>query len=89
MITIPSSTNTSICIPAKAKNTHPQTSAEIERIGCSVTETMQLLGISKATVFSLIKENKIHSIKIGKRRIISVQSLRDFVNGKKETPCES
>jgi hypothetical protein len=89
-ITIPANPQSRIRIPAKAAQPKPQDQTEnkIERIGYSVRETMESLGICKATVFSLIKQGKIRTITIGKRRIISVQSLRDFVDGKKE-PCDS
>jgi len=89
MITIPSNTKSRVCIPAKTTSPKDECHVTIERIGYSIKETMQSLGVSKMTVCALIKQGKIQSIKVGKRRIVSVQSLRDFVDGKKEKPCES
>ncbi|MDR0328280.1 MAG: helix-turn-helix domain-containing protein [Planctomycetaceae bacterium] len=88
MITIPASQPSRICIPAKPVPSKKERKTEPERIGYSIKETTESLGISRETVDSLIREGKIRAIKIGKRVIVSVQSLRDFVDGKKE-PCDS
>jgi excisionase family DNA binding protein len=49
---------------------------------------MQSINVSKDTVLSLINEGKIRAVRTGKQRyIVSVQSIRDFLDGKKE-PCD-
>ena len=44
-------------------------------------------GIDRKTFLPLIENGDVRTVKIGTRIIVSVQSLRDFVDGKKE-PCE-
>jgi len=78
--TIPTGTTATITIPAK--NEPVKT---IERTGFSIDETAESLGISVPTARSLIKNGSIHSIRIGRRVIVSAQSLREFMDGKTET----
>jgi len=54
----------------------------------SVQEAAKMLGISKPHFLPLVKEEKIRTVKIGRRILVSVQSLRELVDGKKE-PCDS
>jgi hypothetical protein len=83
-ISIPTGTDSYVYLPAKAE---PKTKG-VERIGFSPIETAESIGVSESLVFDLIKTGKIRVTKIGKRVIVSVQSLRDFIDGKKE-PCDS
>jgi excisionase family DNA binding protein len=90
MITIPLNTNSGIRIPAwqvepKAERKRTENT---ERIGVSIQEAAKMFGISRPHFYPLVKEGKIRTIKIGRRVLVSVQSLRDFVDGKKE-PCNS
>jgi len=86
MITIPLNSNTGIRIPAS----QPETKTErkrteyIERIGVSIQEAAKMLGISKPHFYPLMKEGKVRTVKVGRRTLVSVQSLRDFVDGKIE-----
>jgi excisionase family DNA binding protein len=88
MITILIGTNSSIRIPAKAEKPGRKQLGGVERIGYSTQEAATALGVSEPTILLLIKEKKIRIVKIGHRTIVSVQSLRDFIDGKKE-PCGS
>jgi excisionase family DNA binding protein len=45
----------------------------------TVEETCQYLRISKWTLYRLIQTGKLKTIKIGSRRLVRVQSLREFV----------
>ena len=90
-ITIPASPTSRIRIPAKVEK--PKSKAappeDTPLIGVSVKQALQMLGgINKRTFLPLIKDGKIRTVQIGRRIIVSVQSLRDFVDGKKE-PCGS
>jgi len=86
MITIPFKTNTGIRIPARLPESKPERkrTENIERIGVSIQEAATMLGISKPHFLPLIKEGQIRTVKIGRRILVSVQSLREFVDGKKE-----
>jgi hypothetical protein len=79
-ISIPTGTDSIIRIPEK-----PEAQPEsIERIGVSAKIAAEMLGVSERTMWILEKEQKIHTRRIGRRVLFSVQSLRDFVNGKSE-----
>ena len=89
-ITIPASPQSRIRIPAKTTPPKPKSAPteDTPLIGVSIPKAAQMIDVSLNTFKPLIKEGKIRTIKIGKRIIVSVQSLRDFVDGKKE-PCDS
>jgi excisionase family DNA binding protein len=88
MITIPLNTNSGIKIPERTppEKPTPKQAENIERIGVSIQDAAKMLGISKPLFCPLIKEGKIRTVKIGRRILVSVQSLRDFVDGTKEPP---
>jgi hypothetical protein len=70
-----------IKIPAKAQN--PESVDDVERIGVSVKRAAKMLDLSERHVWTLVKEEKIRSVKSGTRTIVSVLSIREFVDGKK------
>jgi excisionase family DNA binding protein len=84
MITIPLNSNSGIRILAKQTEQKPERKQieTIERIGVSIQEGAKMLGISKPHFLPLIKEGKIRTVKIGRRILVSVQSLREFIDGK-------
>ena len=86
MITIPLNTNTGIRIPARQPDPKPERkqSENISQIGVSIPKAAKMLGIGKPKCLSLIKEGKIRAVRAGKRVVVSVQSLREFVDGKSE-----
>ena len=86
MITIPSNSNTGIRIPAKPPEPKPERrrTENIERIGVSIQDAAKMLGISKPHFYPLVKEGKVRTVQIGRRILVSVQSLRDFIDGKTE-----
>ena len=86
--TIPASTESRISIPAKAEKPQRDPGDDVERIGVSVAKAAIMLDLCERSVWTLMKTGKLRYVCVGTRRIVSVQSLRDFVNGKKE-PCDS
>ena len=85
-IMIPAGTESRIRIPAKSEKPQRRTHVgEVERIGVSVPEAAVMLSLGERTVWELLKLGKIRSHRVGKRVIVSVQSLRDFVDGKTES----
>ena len=54
----------------------------IERLGVSVKTAAEMLAVSERTMWTLAKEKKIRTARIGTRVIFSVESLREFVDGK-------
>ena len=91
MITVPLNANTGIRIlakPADSKPEHKRTET-IERIGVSIQEAAKMLGISKPHFLPLVKEGKIRTVQIGRRILVSVQSLREFVDGHSDDSMEN
>jgi len=92
MITIPLNSNTGIRIPARTPPEKPKQKRTEEappRIAVSVQEAAKLLGISKPHFLPLINEGKIRTVRIGRRVLVSVQSLREFVDGKPRNSPEN
>ena len=80
MITIPTGNGQHIQIPPQEKTTD-----EVERIGVSADVAAKMIGVSTRTIWNLINAGQIRCVKLGKRSIISVQSLRELIDDK---PCE-
>jgi len=53
----------------------------IPQIGVSIPQAAKLLNVGKPLMASLVKTGKIRAVKLGKRVVVSVQSLREFVDG--------
>ena len=79
-ITVPARSN--VCMQIPAKNPSQEPTDGVERIGVSVKKAATMIDLSERTVWTLIKEGKIRSVRCGARVIVSVQSLREFVEGK-------
>jgi len=84
MITIPLNSNTGIRIPARTPPEKPKgkPTEHISQIGISIPQAAKLLGIGKPLMSHLVKTGKIRAVKLGKRVVVSVQSLHEFVDGK-------
>jgi len=92
MITIASNTNTGIRIPARIPPEEPKgerTEVTLPRIAVSIQDAAKMLGISKPHFLPLVNEGTIRTIRIGRRILVSVQSLRDFADGKPKNPAEN
>ena len=59
-------------IPQKASPSH-------EKLALSVTEAADLIGISKPKMYELVNSNRVHSVNVGKKILISRQSLMDWL----------
>lgn len=55
--------------------------APTEPIATSPREAARLLGVSVPTMYELLMSGRVRSIKVGNRRLVSVASLREFVDG--------
>ena len=84
--TISSGTKTAFRIPAKPAQPEKQ---DIERIGVSAEVASEMLGVGTRTMWNLAKEQKVRTVRIGTRVIFSVESLREFVDGKPVTADKS
>ena len=50
----------------------------------SLTETAQVLGVSRPTVYALMKQSGFPVFQIGGRKLISVDGLRNWVRNQTE-----
>jgi excisionase family DNA binding protein len=85
MITIPLNTNSSVRIlekPAEPKSER-KPAENIPQIGVSIPQAAKLLNIGKPLMTRLVKTGQIRAVKLGKRVVVSVKSLRDFIDGTK------
>lgn len=51
----------------------------MDKLAYSLTETAQVLGVSRPTVYALIKQPGFPVFQIGGRKLVSVEGLRDWV----------
>lgn len=51
------------------------------KLAYSVDEAAAALGISRVLFYDLLNSGRIHSIKVGARRIIPTSALTDFLAG--------
>lgn len=56
----------------------------MDKLAYSLTETAQVLGISRPTVYALIKQPGFPVFQIGGRKLVSVEGLRDWVRNQAE-----
>ena len=78
-------TGNGTCVPLPVEQPKKGYCVEpVKRIGYSIPEAALSLGLSEKLIVSLIKEQKLRTVKVGKRVIIPVQSLHEFMEGEKE-----
>ena len=52
-----------------------------EPIGYKPAKVAEITGLGRTTVFSLIKDGTLESVKVGKSRIVSAKSVRRLIDG--------
>jgi excisionase family DNA binding protein len=50
-----------------------------ERLNVSLIEACQLIGIGRTRLYEIINDGELRTIRIGKRRLVPVAEIRDFV----------
>jgi excisionase family DNA binding protein len=55
-----------------------------ERLTYSPTETAQVLGVSRPTVYTLMKREDFPAFKVGSRTLVSAEGLRAWVQAQTE-----
>jgi excisionase family DNA binding protein len=55
----------------------------MEKIGYSVDETVEASGLGRSTIYELIRSGELDSIKVGRRRIVPADALREFIDTKR------
>ena len=56
----------------------------MDKVAYSLTETAQVLGVSRPTVYALIKQPGFPVFQIGSRKLVSVEGLRDWIRSQTE-----
>ncbi len=57
---------------------------------CSIREAMEILGgISRGTIYKLMKDGRLASVSIGRRRFIRRQAIEDLVAGATTTRLDA
>jgi excisionase family DNA binding protein len=52
-----------------------------KKLAYSVEETCEALGIGRALAYELIMSGRLHSIKVGARRLIPASALQELLGG--------
>ena len=50
-----------------------------DRGALSVREAAEYLSLGRTTVFQLVRSKQIDSVKVGRRRLIKIRSLKEFL----------
>lgn len=53
-----------------------------DAVSVRLPKMCEILGISETKAKELIRTGKVRSVKLGQTRLISVESIRDLLNGK-------
>jgi excisionase family DNA binding protein len=64
-----------------SKNSETQERPPIERRALSIEETAKTCGLSRATMYRLIGEGKLATLKIGARRLVPVGAIDALLDG--------
>lgn len=66
--------------PTPAKVSPTVAVVEPDKLALSVREARKLLGIGQATIYRAINEGKIPAVKLGKRTLIPMKGLREWLD---------
>ena len=56
----------------------------MDKLAYSITEVAHVLGVSRPTVYALIKQPGFPVFQIGGRKLVSVEGLRDWIRSQTE-----
>ncbi len=48
----------------------------MEQLAVSINDTVRALGLGRTTVYAMIADGRLESIKLGRRRLVKVESIR-------------
>ena len=65
--------------PEHLNNEIPQQSSPENKVTLTVTEAAQLIGICKPKMYEIVRARKVRFVKVGKKILISRQSLLDWL----------
>ena len=56
----------------------------MDKLAYSITEAAQVLGVSRPTLYALLDQPGFPTFRVGNRRLISVEGLRDWIRSQTE-----
>ena len=56
----------------------------MEKMACSISEAAQMLGISRPTLYALLDQPGFPAFRVGNRRLISVEGLKNWIRDQTE-----
>ena len=66
--------------PKHLDNDIPQKSSPVNaKVTLTVPEAAELIGVCKPTMYEMVRARKVRSVKVGKKILISRQSLMDWL----------
>ena len=65
--------------PAHLKNDIPQQSSPENKVTLTVSEAAEMIGISKPSMYEVVRAGKVRSVKVAKKILILRQSLMDWI----------
>jgi excisionase family DNA binding protein len=51
----------------------------MEALAVSISETAKALGLGRTTIYAMIADGRLEAIKLGRRRLVPVESIRRLV----------
>lgn len=61
----------------------------IEKVGYSIEEAAQSLGVGRTTVYELMNSGDLESVKVGRRRIIPADAVGAFLAARRAVAAET
>lgn len=52
----------------------------MEPLAISIESTIQVLGVGRTSIFRLIREHKLQVVRIGRRTLVKMESIRALVD---------